>query len=62
MRSTKQLDTLSLKTRNLEPLALGDSCRIQNQAGRFPIRNHRTTSRQRSIRGQNLWIKPRHLT
>ena len=41
-RAEKQLESLSTHTRSLNPLRPGDSCRIQNQAGRFPNRWDKT--------------------
>ena len=32
----KQLISLSLKSHQLDPLEIGDTCRVQNQTGRFP--------------------------
>jgi len=38
LRATKQMDSLTEKSRLAEPLRVGDLCRIQNQAGRYPRR------------------------
>ena len=37
-RSAKQMNVLSEKSRPIDPLNLGDVCRIQNQSGRYPRR------------------------
>lgn len=41
-RSVKQMETLSCKSRQIDPLALGDTCRVQNQTGQFPTRWDKT--------------------
>ena len=38
IRSAKQMETLTGKSRPLDPLCLGEICRIQNQNGRHPRR------------------------
>ncbi|XP_066933557.1 uncharacterized protein [Clytia hemisphaerica] len=40
-RSAKQMDTLTERTRPLDPLHIGDTCRIQNQTGRYPRQWHK---------------------
>ena len=35
-RAYKQLVSLSLKSHQLDPLEIGDTCRVQNQTGCFP--------------------------
>ena len=35
-RAYKQLVSLSLKSHQLDPLEIGDTCKVQNQTGRFP--------------------------
>ena len=37
-RSTKQLDTLSERCHQMDQLLVGDTCRVQNQTGRYPRR------------------------
>ena len=41
-RFGKQVESLSEKTRNLQPLAVGDVCRVQNQTGHHPTKWDRT--------------------
>ena len=36
IRLAQQAENLNIKTRQLVPLSVGDSCRIQNQCGQFP--------------------------
>ena len=43
-RFARQIETLSAKTRELKPLQIGESCRIQNQTGRFPKKWDRTVT------------------
>ena len=42
LRFGKQVESLSLRTRDLPPLAIGDSCRVQNQTGSSPNKWDRT--------------------
>ena len=41
-RFGKQVESLSAKTRDLQPLSIGDTCRVQNQSGPHPTKWDRT--------------------
>ena len=41
-RFGKQVESLSAKTRDLQPLSVGDTCRVQNQTGHHPTKWDRT--------------------
>ena len=41
-RLARQAESLNVKTKSLPPLAVGDTCRIQNQNGQFPKKWDRT--------------------
>ena len=41
-RFGRQVESLSAKTRDLQPLSVGDTCRVQNQTGHHPTKWDRT--------------------